>query len=177
MRSLMSHLLLLVILFSILGCAANISQKVEKITPGKTNREQVIEVFGRPDKYGWGEETFLEEDLPDGYIMFYDEVGINFAMYNRDTVGEVRVGSNKDYSYEGKIQLGSSLEDVISFFGEPSETIVGKPINWHTNRILYKDVEGKTGNCYIYYGDIGIRMLFRDYKVRGLYLRVPGTTP
>lgn len=160
---------------------ASINEKVKRIIPGKTTREQVIEVFGKPDRYVWGEKTFSEEDLPDlvarggVYVMVYDEVGVNFAVWN--TVGEVRVESNKDYSYEGRIGLGSSLEDVIYFFGEPSETVAGESINWHTNKVLYKDVKGQTGRCYIYYRDMGIRMFFVDYKVRAFYLRVPDTTP
>jgi hypothetical protein len=160
---------------------ASINEKVKRIVPGKTTREQVIEAFGKPDRYAWEGETFSEDDLPDriarggSYVMVYEDVGVNFAA--SDKVWEVRVESNKDYSYEGKIRLGSSVEDVISFFGEPSETVTGEPINWHTNKVLCKDVEGKIGRCYIHYRDIGIRMFFVDYKVRAFYMRIPDTTP
>ncbi len=181
MTLLMRCLLLLVVIFFIAGCATTINKKVEKIAPGKTTREQVIEIFGKPDKYAWEDETFSEEELPDrvamgaSYVMVYEDAGVNFAVSN--TVWEARIESNKDYSYEGKIRLGSSVEDVISSLGEPSETVTGEPINWHKNRVLYKDVEGETGRCYIYYRDIGIRMFFVDYKVNAFYLRVPDITP
>jgi len=157
------------------------AERVREVIPGKATREQVIEIFGEPDKYAWEKEMFSEEDLPERaekglpYVMVYGDVGVDFALDN--TVWEVRVQRNKDYSYEGRIHLGSNLEDVISFFGEPSETVTGESINWHTNKVLYKDVEGKTGNCYIYYRDIGIRMFFVDYRVRAFYLRIPDTTP
>ncbi len=165
---------------------AGINEKVKAVTPGETKREQVIEVFGKPDQYAWDGEVFSEADLASRissgglYVMVYDDVGVNFVA--SDKIWEVRVQSNRDYSYEGKIRLGSSVEDVISFFGEPSETVTGKPIDWHTNKVLYRDyvsrdIEGDTGCCYIYYRDIGVRMFFLDYEVCVIYLRVPDTTP
>jgi len=138
--------------------------------PGETTRQQIIEAFGEPDEYLWREKTFLKEDLPDRYIMVYEDLGVSFAV-GEYAVWEVRVHSNEDYSYEGKIHLGSSVEDVISFLGEPSETITGGQINWSRNKVLYRDIEGTTGHCYIHYKDIGVRIFFLDYKVRALYLR------
>lgn len=150
-------------------------EKVKKVIPGKTTSQQVIEVFGKPDRYSyWKEGAVPEEALPDS--MDYDEAGVSFAMYGRDTVGEVRIESNKDYSYEGEIGLGSSLEDVISFFGEPSETVTGEPIGWQ-DKVLYKNIKGETGYCYIHYKDIGIRIFLVDYRVRAIYLCIPDTTP
>ena len=154
---------------------ARINEKVKEIIPGKTIRQQVIETFGKPDKYVWGEETFSEENLPaDDYIMVYNGVGVNFWV-DGNTVREVRIESNEDYSYEGKISLGSNLEDVIAFFGEPSETVTGEPIGWQ-DKVLYKNIKGKTGYCYIYYKDIGVRIFFVDYRVRAVYLCIPGAT-
>jgi RNA polymerase sigma-70 factor (ECF subfamily) len=157
-------------------------EKIKGIIPAKATREQVIEVFGKPERYIWGRETLSEKDLPDRvarglkYIMDYDnDLGVHVGM--GDTVWEVRIESNKDYSYEGRIHLGSSLEDVISFFGEPSETIAGEPICWwYTNRVLYRDIEGKVGRCYIHYKDMGVRMFFLDYRVRAIYLCKPKMT-
>ena len=167
----------ILICMMLIACASkSISEKAKRIIPGKTTREQVIEAFGKPDEYIWGEETFSEENLPDGYyIMVYGEVGVNFELEG-NTVGEVRIESNKDYSYKDKIHLGSSIEDVISFFGEPSKTITGEPIG-SQDKVLYKDIEGRTGYCYIEYKDIGVRMFFVDYKVYAFYLCVPILTP
>jgi len=84
-------------------------EKVKKVIPGETTSQQVIEFFGKPDRYSyWKEGAVPEEALPDS--MDYDEAGVSFVMYGTDTVGEVRIESNKDYSYEGEIGLGSSLE-------------------------------------------------------------------
>jgi len=33
--------------------------------------ERVKEIFGKPAKYIWGEETFTEDDLPKRYILVY----------------------------------------------------------------------------------------------------------
>ena len=145
-------------------------EKIRSVIPGDTTSQQIIEAFGKPDEYIWGEKTFLEGNLPDLYVMIYGDIGINFAV-GEYTVWEIRVHGNEDYSYEGKIHLGSSVEDVISFLGEPSETITGGQINWSKNKVLYRDIEGRAGYCYIHYKDIGVRMFFWDYKVRALYLR------
>jgi len=66
---------------------ASINKKIKRIIPGKTTREQVIEVFGKPNKYLWGEETFSEEDLPNRYVMIYGDVGIDFFV-GKYTVSE-----------------------------------------------------------------------------------------
>jgi RNA polymerase sigma-70 factor (ECF subfamily) len=145
-------------------------ERIRRVIPGETTRQQIIEAFGKPDKYLWGDKTFSEEDLPDRYIMIYADIGVNFAVSEYE-VWEVRVHGNEDYSYEGKIHLGSSVEDVISFLGEPSEIVTGGQINWSKNKVLYRDIEGSAGYCYIHYKDIGVRMFFSDYKVCALYLR------
>jgi len=145
-------------------------ERITSIIPGETTRQQIIEAFGEPDKYLWGDKTFSEGDLPDRYMMIYEDLGVNFAV-GEYAIWEVRVHGNKDYSYEGKIRLGSSVEDVISFLGKPSETITGGQINWSGNKVLYRDIEGRPGRCYIHYKDIGVRMFFLDYKVCALYLR------
>jgi RNA polymerase sigma factor (sigma-70 family) len=145
-------------------------ERIRRIIPGDTTSQQIIEVFGKPDAYHWGEKTFSEGDLPDRYVMNYAELGVAFAV-GKYAVWEVRIHRNEDYSYEGKIHLGSSVNDVISFFGEPSETITGGQIDWSRNKVLYMDTKGRTGRCYIHYKDIGVRIFFSDYRVRGLYLR------
>ncbi len=154
----------------------NINEKIKLIVPGETNREQVVEILGKPDRYVWGSEEYLEANLPDDrYIMVY-EAGVNLMM-NGNMVREVRIESNKDYSYEDKIHLGSSLEDIISFFGKPSETVTGELVDFHRNRVLYRDIKGKAGYCYIHYRDMGIRMFFVGYRLHALYLGIPEPTP
>jgi hypothetical protein len=94
-----------------------------------------------------------------------------------NTVREVRIESSEDYSYEGNIRLGSSLEDVVAFFGEPSETVAGEPVDFRRNRVLYMDIKGETGYCYIHYRDMGVRLFFINYKLRSIYLGIPESTP
>ena len=71
----------------------------------------------------------------------------------------------------------ASLEDVIAFFGMPFETVTRKPTDYRRNRVLYKDIKGKAGHCYIHYRDMGIRMFFRDYKLCAFYLVMPESSP
>jgi len=120
----------------------SINEKIRLLIPGETNREQIVEVLGKPERYVWGSKRFSEDELPDGsYIMGY-EVGVSFMM-NGNVVREVRIGSCWDYSYEDKIRLESSLEDVVAFLGEPYETVVGEPVDFRRNRVLYRDIKGK----------------------------------
>jgi len=154
----------------------DMNEKLRVITPGETNREQVVEILGKPDRYVWGSKRFSEGDLPDdNYIMVY-ETGVDLWM-DGNAVREVRINSNWDYSYEDRIYLGSSLEDVITFFGKPSETVTGEPIDFRRNRVLHRDIKGETGYCYIHYRDMGIRMFFTDYKLLALYQGIPEPTP
>ncbi|MFC1718377.1 RNA polymerase sigma factor [Candidatus Poribacteria bacterium] len=154
----------------------SINEKLRLITPGETNRNQVLEILGKPDRYVWGSERFSEDKLPDGnYLMAY-AAGVSLMM-NGNVVREVRIGACWYYSYEDKIRLGSSLEDVVAFFGEPSETVTGEPLDFRKNRVLYKDIKGETGYCYIHYRDMGIRMFFVDYRLCALYLGIPEPTP
>ena len=146
------------------------------ITPGKTNREQVVEILGKPDRYIWGRKSYSEANLPDGHYIMEYEIGVDLMM-NSNAVREVRIESNGDYSYKDKIRLGSSLEDVVTFFGEPSETVTGEPLDFHKNRVLYRDIRGETGYCYIHYRDMGIRMFFMGHRLRALYLGIPEPTP
>jgi hypothetical protein len=154
----------------------SINKKLELIVPGETNREQVVEVLGKPDRYVWHSKRFSEDELPDGnYLMSYKE-GVSFMM-NGNAVREVRIGSCWYYSYEDKIRLGASLEEVIAFLGKPYETVTGEPVDYSKNRVLYRDIKGKTGRCYIHYRDIGIRMFFVGYRLRVFYLVIPEANP
>jgi hypothetical protein len=155
------------------GSEMDINEKVNKIIPGTTTRKQVIEVFGSPKQYIWGDKTFSETELPnDNYIMDYMNArGVNFWLIG-DKVNEVRIESNESYSYKGKLHLGSSIEDVTSLLGEPANVIIGKPIGWE-DKVLYKDIEGNIGHCYIDYKSANIRMFFGNYKVAVLYLYAP----
>ena len=42
---------------------AGINEKVKAVIPGETKREQVIEIFGKPDQYAWDSEVFSETEL------------------------------------------------------------------------------------------------------------------
>jgi RNA polymerase sigma factor (sigma-70 family) len=150
------------------------ADKIKSIILGNTTIQELINKFGIPDKYSYWDTS--KKELPDS--VDYDKLGISFATFGTEKIDEIRFEEdNNDYLYEGKIHIGSSLEEVISFFGEPSTIVTGKSVDWHTNKVLYKDTEGKIGECYIYYRDIGVRMFFLNYQVCALYLRTPGTTP
>jgi serine protease AprX len=58
---------------------------------------------------------------------------------------------------------------VLAVLAKPRETVVGEPYGWK-NGVLYKDAEGRKGNCYYLSCQDHVRMFFEDYKVAALYL-------
>jgi len=148
------------------------ADKIKSIILGNTTIQELINKFGTPDRYSHWDTS--KKEFPDS--VDYDKLGISFATFGTEKIREIRVEGNDDYLYTGKIHLGSSLDEVISFFGEPSKIVTGGSINCHTNKVLYKDIEGEIGRCYIDYKDVGVRMFFLNDEVCALYLRVPGTT-
>jgi subtilisin family serine protease len=65
--------------------------------------------------------------------------------------------------------VGSSLDEVIEAVGQPLRTVTGQAIKWEDG-VLYKDVDGRKGQCYYKPADQNIRFFFADYKVSALYL-------
>ena len=151
-----------------------LDEKIAKLHKKGTTAEEVIRVLGEADKYLWGGATFKRDKLPQTYIMQYP-AGVQ-VLIRRDLVVELRSEGAPEkspgFTYRG-LRLGSSLEDVLRVLGQPSETVVGKPIAFQDG-VLYKDCQwkGRKGIGYYSRPDQGVRLFLSGSQVRALYLTV-----
>lgn len=150
----------------------DINAKVAQINIDKATLGDVIRVFGEPQKYVWGNQTFAKDKLPDRFIAVYPG-GFNVFLAGGQIV-ELRFElGNRDYVFAGKIRIGSSLDDVLEFLGQPKETVQGKS-NAFQDGVLYKDIDGQKGRCYYGRKDKGVRIFFANYKVSSLFVTRTG---
>lgn len=144
----------------------DINAKVAKLDIDTSTLADVIRIFGEPDGYVWGEKTFEKDNLPPVYIADYSNK-LHVVMID-GKVGEIRF-YEPGYLFLGKVQVGSSLEDVFEVVGKPKQAVEGGR-NEFKDGVLYKDIDGKKGSCYYGSSGQGVRMFFFDYKVSELYI-------
>ena len=145
-----------------------LSEKISKLDIDNATIEDVIDVFGKPQKYIWGDETYKKDNLPYSFIMNYPD---GFSVYMSDhRVIELRNGeSGKKFLWNGKLKVGYALTKVLEEIGKPIKTIEGQE-NQYEDGVLYKDIEGKKGHCYYERDDLDLRLWFRDYKLIAIYM-------
>ncbi|MHC4442522.1 MAG: M56 family metallopeptidase [Planctomycetota bacterium] len=146
----------------------NIQAKVAHLDIDRATTDDVIEIFGEPQKYLWKTELFKKYDLPERFIMDYTDEFRVFISNNR--IVELRFESPESgYLFRGKLKVGSTLAEVKKVIGEPEKIITGNKLEF-AESALYKDIDGKKGYCYYHRPDQKIRMFFLDYKVTALYV-------
>ena len=71
----------------------------------------MIALFGPPQRYLWGTQTYGPNDLPDRYIMNYSD---GFSIYIAfGHIAEIRFqGIDVGYAFRDKIRIGSTLDEV-----------------------------------------------------------------
>ena len=144
-----------------------LTEQLEKLDIDSAGREQVIEIFGRPKDYVWGNETFEPDALPEYYIMRYPG---DVNIWLRDgRIMEVRHERNSKYVYREKLRIGSTLDEALALLGQPEQTVSGQK-NAFKDRVLYKDIDGDGGHCYYHCGDQNVRLWFANYKVIAIYM-------
>jgi beta-lactamase regulating signal transducer with metallopeptidase domain len=141
--------------------------KIAQLDIDSADREQVIEIFGQPEDYVWGDETYEPDDLPTTYIMRYP---CGFRVYmSGGQIVEIRHERASKYVYRGKLRVGSTLDEALAVLGPPEETVSGEE-NEYKDRVLYKDIDGKKGHCYYLRTDQDVRLWFGNYKVAAIYM-------
>jgi hypothetical protein len=146
--------------------ARQLPAKIARLDIDSADLRQVIDVFGQPEDYLWGDKTFEPDDLPRSYIMRYPG---GFRVYMSDgQIVEVRHERASKYVYRGKLRVGSTLDEALAVLGPPDETVSGE--NNYKDRVLYKDIDGNKGHCYYLRTDQDVRLWFSDYKVIAIYM-------
>jgi hypothetical protein len=129
--------------------------------------KDVVNTFGEPAKYVWGRQILDGDDLPRRYVAVYPN-GFHVFVLN-DKVIELRhEGDGTGYAFDGKLKVGSTLDETLSVLGRPKEVVEGKE-NRFKDEVLYKDIEGKEGHCYYARSDWDVRLWFVDYKIGAIY--------
>ncbi|MFC1677002.1 S8 family serine peptidase [Planctomycetota bacterium] len=148
----------------------DINAKVAQLDIDRATVDDVIRIFGEPEKYFWGRETFTKDKLPRGYIAGYPNKFSVVIVAGR--VSELRFESAKTgYLFLDKIHVGSSLDEVLEVIGKSKETVVGASRRELTkDGVLYKDIDNRKGFCYYSRPDQGARFFFGNYKVSAIYV-------
>ncbi len=150
----------------------DINAKVAQLNINNATLNDVIRIFGEPQKYIWNNQTFTKDKLPERFVAAYPN-GFNVC-FASGRIMELRFEEiDSGYVYAGKIKIGSSLDEVIKAIGQPKKTIEGKQ-NDFQDGVLYKDIDGRKGYCYYGSKDKSVRMFFTDYKVMALYVTRSG---
>jgi hypothetical protein len=145
---------------------SDINAKVAQLNIKTATLDDVIRIFGEPTEYRWKGETLQRSNLPDLYLVCYPNRFHIFIANN--LIVELR-HHELGYVFRGKFQVGASLNEVIKAIGRPSRIVVGKP-NKYRQGVLYKDIDGKKGDCYYGRKKKGVRCFFKDYKVDELFV-------
>jgi serine/threonine protein kinase len=147
----------------------NIDAKIVRLSRPGTTVKEAIRLLGEPQKYVWGNETFQKNNLPERYIALYPG-GVQMAVFNGKVFELRSEGQGPGFTYRGKLHLDSSLDDVLELLGSPTETVVGKPIDFSARGVLYRDADGRKGFDYYARPDQNIRCFFANDKVTALYV-------
>lgn len=136
--------------------AADLAQKIAQLQLGVSTREDAIRIFGRPES-----QSGMCLVWPNGFEIFFVET--------KATEVRFEMPGGTGYRFHGKLQVSSSLADVVAVVGQPMQTVVSSKNEFQPN-VLYKDIDGKAGYCYYARPDQGVRFFFVNGKVTALYL-------
>jgi serine protease AprX len=150
---------------------SDINARIAQLDVGKATLNDVIRIFGEPEKYLWGNQTFTKDNLPSVCIAAYPD---GFRVVIKDGfLLELRFEKiDAGYVFNDKLRIGSSLEDVLDVVGQPIETVIGGALQRASTRdgVLYKDIDGSKGYCYYGRNDQNVRFFFGDYKVTAIFV-------
>jgi hypothetical protein len=142
-------------------------ERIARLDIDAADLEKVIELFGEPLKYVWGDETFNRDDLPDNFILCYP---CDFNVWIKSNkIMEIRHEHGSKYVYKNKLSIGSALEDALELLGQPDEIVRGEK-NGFKDKVLYRDIQGRKGHCYYHRSDQNVRLWFLGDKLIAIYM-------
>jgi hypothetical protein len=131
--------------------------------------DDVIQLFGNPARYIWGEEIIAPEDLPKRKAYVIDYGGGFHILMVQGRIMELRFEHNSQYVYQGKLRVGDSIDDALIVMGAPRETVVGEKLTFRDG-VLYRDIDGQNGYGYYHRADQKLRLFFADDKITAIYV-------
>ncbi len=143
--------------------------RVAQLNIDTAGQADVIGIFGVPQQYVWGEQTFQPDALPNRYIMTYPCGFCVFMMGNRIMeIRHERHQGGSPYVYRGTLRIGSTIQEAVDLLGAPTETVTGQ--NEFKDGVLYRDAEGDGGGGYYHRSDQKVRLFFAGGKVIAIYM-------
>jgi serine protease AprX len=154
--------------------AQDINAKVAQLDINTADLDDVIRIFGEPEKYFWQGKTFIKDNLPSIYIAAYPDDF--YILIGGGKISELRFeGPGSGYVYRDKLKIGSSLDEVIKVVGQPKQIVQKQAMpRIAEDGVLYKDINGRKGYCYYGRRDSGVRFFFLNEKVAALYVTRTG---
>lgn len=151
------------------AAAAGLLDLAPRLDIDNAQLDDVIQLFGNPARYIWGEEIIAPEDLLNrkAYVMDYGEGFHIFIVQGR--VIELRFEHNSQYVYQGKLRIGDSIDDALKVIGDPIETVVGEKLTFRDG-VLYRDIDGQNGYGYYHRADQRLRLFFANDKITAIYV-------
>ncbi|HTV39143.1 MAG TPA: sigma-70 family RNA polymerase sigma factor [Candidatus Sulfotelmatobacter sp.] len=163
--------------------SGTIDDRIAQVTLPGTTLEDVIRVMGEPNRYWTVNGTLDKEHLPNGYHVSYPN-GIQMLIWKGKVVEVECIPPGPGFSYEGVLRIGSSLDDVLSVLGPPTETISRHPEKGFMPHrlsglggVLYTEIGGQMGKSYYWRPDQEIRFTFEHDVVSAIFVDVPNYWP
>jgi hypothetical protein len=128
--------------------------------------DDLLRLFGEPQQYAWGNQTFSKDNLPATCFAVYPR-GFS-ALINNRAIMELRF-EQPGYAFRDALQVGSSLDEVLRLLGPPKAVFEQQP-NGFVPGVLYRDIDGVRGVHYFASREHGVRVFFRDNQVCAFYL-------
>ena len=145
--------------------------KIDGLDIDKATRKDVIAQLGKPSSYVLGDQPLDANNLPDHYAMIYP-AGVQ-VIIAEDHTRRVTILA-RGYLFQGKIQVGSTLEEVFEVLGSPGKTIErarGQDVSMSRETdVFYKDIGGMKGNCTYRAVAKGVVVWLNDNHARQLML-------
>jgi hypothetical protein len=151
------------------AAAARLIDLVPQLDIDNARLDDVIQLFGKPARYIWGEEIIPPENLLKRYAYVIDYGGGFHILMVQGKVMELRFEQNSQYVYQGKLRLGDSIDDALKVMGLPKETVAGEKLTFRDG-VLYRDIDGQKGYCYYHRADQKLRVFFADDKIAAIYI-------
>ena len=160
-----------------------VDAKIAKLNKPGTTGAKVLQVLGEPDAYTSSTNKVDRSHLPPSYALGYHQLGVEILVAN-GKVTELRSlhGAGPGFTFNGKVRLGSSLEELEQEAGKPYQTLTNQIVPWVTNAalpdtcipgVLYEDMNGKKGFGYYHSAVVPARFILRDDKVMAILVLVP----
>jgi hypothetical protein len=151
------------------AAAVRLIELVPQLDIDNAQLGDLIQLFGNPVRYVWGEKIIAPEDLSkrDAYVIDYGG-GFHILMA-RGQVMELRFEQNSQYGYQGKLRIGDSIDDALRVMGAPKETVIGENLTFKDG-VLYRDIDGQNGYGYYHRSDQRLRLFFANGKITAIYI-------